>query len=396
MKLLHDNTIKVGSVHLDTDKKLHTILQGLEEMREKIKSRHKNISDSGSKNLKQVTKMRNEANKAQATLEQTVTSWLSMPGDKRDQWISSSKDNDPFIQARNANYRLKAKIASEQQSLEQIKNDEDHLGLFEVTLVRDLQGICATFSDIMNSHHDEQKRLFSEVAANSQAIPETYEWEQFFQRNSRTLINKDTPAPSAGEIRSPEWEHPTNPAIDGFLERKHTLKGYSEHYYVVTFSKYLHQFASQAAKDDSSSPELSLYLPHCELHKVDGAKFNLKGKNRAGGIMSMSHDIQFKCATPGQSDKWVEILRDACNHTDQSQWFGQVEKKMERSPASMPHATLSGAPSTQMSFTPNNAPSPTSPAMPSVPENSEEPQRKEFSGLSAVDHDHDTPAPATA
>lgn len=398
MKQLHSNTNNLGVIHTDTDKKLRThVLQPLEELREKIKSRHKNISDSGGKNLKQVTKMRAEASKAQATLEQTVTSWLSMPGDKRDQWISSSKENDPFIQARYANFRLKEKIASEQQSLDQVKSDEEHLGLFEASVVRDLQSVFAALSEIMGNHFDEQKRMFAEVTATAQVIPENFEWEQFFQRNNTTLINKDTQTPSPGEIGSPEWEHPTNPAIDGFLERKHTLKGYSEHYYVVTFSKYLHQFSSQATKDDSSSPELSLYLPHCELHKVDGAKFNLKGKNRAGGIMSMSHDIQFKCANPGQSEKWVEILRNACDHVDQPKWFEQVGQKMERGSASMPHATLSGVPATHMSFSPapNAAPSPTAAAMPVVPEREEDPDRKVAPGDPNVNA-HKTPATATS
>ncbi len=128
--------------------------------------------------------------------------------------------------------------------------------------------------------------MYSDMVATTQRIPQDFEFKNFVQRNNSTLIDPSVPQRSVSNIIFPNQDHiSTQPLISGSLERKSraALKGYSTNYYVVTRSKYMHEFKDDDDYRKDPVPELSLYLPDCTIGGISGEKFNIKGKDSSKG-----------------------------------------------------------------------------------------------------------------
>lgn len=91
------------------------------------------------------------------------------------------------------------------------------------------------------------------------------------------------------------------------------MRKYDTKYYVVTPSKFLHEFSTDDDLAKDPTPDLSLYLPDCAVGAIDGEKFTVKGKDaskgKIGGAVSMTHDYNFKAHTIDDAFKWWEIIR---------------------------------------------------------------------------------------
>ena len=70
------------------------------------------------------------------------------------------------------------------------------------------------------------------------------EWKNFVQKYEHALINPAAPNREISSLTFPNQNHTsTTPLVAGILQRKGTLWGrYNTAYYVVTPSKYLHEF----------------------------------------------------------------------------------------------------------------------------------------------------------
>ena len=105
------------------------------------------------------------------------------------------------------------------------------------------------------------------------------------------LVDPNSPDRSMDAITFPNQNHKsTKPLIEGTLERKSRNKlsfsGYSAGYYVVTPSKYLHEFRDNDNLRKDPTPELSIYLPDATIGATNGEKFNVKGKDVSKGLGS--------------------------------------------------------------------------------------------------------------
>jgi hypothetical protein len=76
------------------------------------------------------------------------------------------------------------------------------------------------------------------------AIPPDFEWVNFLSRNAETMIDPAAPKRTVETVRFPNEDHSsTKPLIEGALMRKgKIMRSYYQSYYVVTPSKYLHEF----------------------------------------------------------------------------------------------------------------------------------------------------------
>jgi hypothetical protein len=154
------------------------------------------------------------------------------------------------------------------------------------------------------------------MIATGQRIPSDFEWNGFIQRNSAVLIDPHAPPRSMTNVSFPNQGHKaTQPLLAGSLDRKGKLmRKFDTSYYVVTPSKFLHQFSTDDDIAKDPVPEISLYLPDCVVGGIDGQKFNVKGKDvskgKLGVSVSMSHEYQFKAHTIPDAQIWHEVLRD--------------------------------------------------------------------------------------
>lgn len=174
------------------------------------------------------------------------------------------------------------------------------------------------FLQCVAGQSERQKAMYSEIISTTQGVPLDFEWKGFVQRNNNTLIDPSVPQRNVSHISFPNQDHiATQPLISGSLERKSraALKGYSSNYYVITRSKYLHEFKDDDDFRKDPTPELSLYLPDCTVGGINGEKFTVKGKDaskgKVGSTLAMSHELSFKAHTSSDAEKWWSIIREA-------------------------------------------------------------------------------------
>jgi hypothetical protein len=190
---------------------------------------------------------------------------------------------------------------------------QNNFAQFEAHVIETLQQGLQQFAQVVTNQAENTRSMYGDMTANASRIPTNFEWDGFLQRNSSTLIDPQAPKRSVEHISFANQDHAsTRPLIAGSLERKGTmLKRYDTGYYVVTPSKYLHEFKSDDDFAKDPSPENSLYLPDCLIGAVDGTNFNIKGKDASKGALakvSMSHEYRFKAHTPDDARKWHEVI----------------------------------------------------------------------------------------
>ncbi|KAI7544154.1 PH domain-containing protein, partial [Hortaea werneckii] len=182
---------------------------------------------------------------------------------------------------------------------------------FEAHIVQTFQNGFQQFHQVVTTQADQVRNMYGDMMTVTQKIPPDYEWNGFVKRNSEVLIDPNAPKRSVENIGFPNQDHrATQPLIAGSLEKKGKMfKSYSAAYYVVTPSKYLHEFKSDDDFAKDPAPEASLYLPDCVIGAVDGAKFNVKGKHvgsKIGGFTS--HEYAMKAHTPQDAQKWHDAI----------------------------------------------------------------------------------------
>jgi hypothetical protein len=130
------------------------------------------------------------------------------------------------------------------------------------------------------------------------------------------------------------------------------LGRYDAGFYVVTPSKYLHEFKTDDDFAKEPSPENSLFLPDCMIGAVDGVKFNVRGKDTSGNAMlnkmARAHEFAFKAHSPEDARKWHAVISSVAGQTStelpgdsasSSPVAGKIEEPAP-APAAAPQQTI--------------------------------------------------------
>jgi len=155
------------------------------------------------------------------------------------------------------------------------------------------------------------------MVATAQRVPPDFEWEGFIRRYNGILLDPNAAERNINNVSFPNQDHrATVPLISGSLERKgKLLKRYDTGFYVITPSKYLHEFKTDDDFAKDPVPENSLFLPDCVVGALDGTKFAVKGKDisksKIGINLSTTHEYSFKAHTAADAAQWYEIIRQA-------------------------------------------------------------------------------------
>jgi hypothetical protein len=214
-------------------------------------------------------------------------------------------------------HRLNKQVQEENANRQDLISVQNSFAQFEAHILQTIQHGMGQFLQVVNAQAEHTKAAYGDMTGNSQRIPLDFEWNGFIQRNNTILIDPSAPARTVSQIQFPNQNHrATQPLISGSLERKgKIMRSYDTNYYVVTPSKFLHEFKTDDDFAKDPVPELSLYLPDCMVGAVSGQKFNVKGKDVSGGKLgssfSMSHEIAFKAHTPEAASQWWTIIQQA-------------------------------------------------------------------------------------
>jgi hypothetical protein len=225
--------------------------------------------------------------------------------------------DDPYILQRGVMHRLNKQVQEENNNRQDLISVQNSFAQFEAHIIQTVQHGMGQFMQVVNTQAEHTKAAYGDMIGNAQRIPLDFEWNGFIQRNNTILIDPSAPARTVSQIQFPNQNHrATQPLISGSLERKgKIMRSYDTNYYVVTPSKFLHEFKTDDDFAKDPVPELSLYLPDCMVGAVSGQKFNVKGKDvskgKLGNSFSMSHELQFKAHTPHAANQWWEIIRQA-------------------------------------------------------------------------------------
>ncbi|KAI4252757.1 MAG: hypothetical protein LQ352_004089 [Teloschistes flavicans] len=311
---IRSNTQGIANSHLETEKTIKgSVLPILERLHAEIKNKSKELAKGAVKGSKEVDKARNTTQKHIELLGQH-TAAASSSGGKVD------PSTDPYVLQRGVKYRLHKQVLEENNNRHDLIEVQNSFSSFEAHIIQTFQQTLQTFLQSVGGQHERQKAMYSDMVSTAQKIPLDFEFKGFVHRNNQLLIDPSAPKRELSNISYPNQGHPSTQAlIAGTLERKSramgALKGYSTDYYVVTPSKFLHEFKDDDDVRKDPVPELSLYLPDCTIGALSGEKFNIKGKDaskgKVGGALAMSHELSFKAPTAANAEKWYYVIQEA-------------------------------------------------------------------------------------
>jgi len=323
---LRANTARLSSSHIDTATALKaTVLPILERLHKEIKDRSKHVKSECDKGTKTVTKARNATQNYIELLGQHSAAFESAGGASAGghsglhlrHTTTGGKpkpDNDPYLLHRGVLHRLHKQVLEENTQRQDLLGVQNHFQQFEMHIVQTIQQALQALNQTMVELAEISKTLYGDIAAKGQMIPPDFEWHGFTDRYTDTLINPNGPKRSVDALTFPNQEHKaTKPLIEGTLSRKgKIMRSYNSAYYVLTPSKYLHEFKDNDTLNKEPAPEMSLYLPDCTvgaLSKAPEGKFVVSGKD-AGGLkgLSQKHEYAFKAGNHAEGGKWHELI----------------------------------------------------------------------------------------
>ncbi|KAA8910036.1 hypothetical protein FN846DRAFT_940364 [Sphaerosporella brunnea] len=332
---LRANTVRLSTSHSETAVELKsTVAPILERLHKEIKDRQKHVQAECEKGAKAVQKTRNSTQAQIELLGQHAAACDSLGGAsaggheaghlKLHHTTTGGKpkpDNDPFLLKKSVLQRLAKQVIEENAQRQDLIGVQNHAGEFEAKIVQTVQQAIAVFNQTMHAQAELQKQLYSDTIEKCNAIPPDFEWLNFLSRNGDTLIDPASPKRTVEGIRFPNENHSsTKPLKEGALQRKgKIMRSYNQAYYVLTPSKYLHEFKDLDHLNREAQPEMSLYLPECAIGALSKeGKFQVSGKD-AGSMLSTKHDFAFKANNYAEGQQWHEaISRCAGVNTNQS------------------------------------------------------------------------------
>ncbi|RDL36567.1 PH protein [Venustampulla echinocandica] len=323
---MRQNTQGLANTHLETEKNLKgSVLPILERLHKEIKNKAKELASGAAKSAKEVEKARNSTQKHIEMLGQHTASFESTGG-------KMHAEQDPYVIRRGVLHRLSQQVMFENNHRHDVISVQNNFAQFEAHILEVIQQALMSFNQFVTGQAQRQQELYSDMLASAVSIPPDFEWTRFSGRNSHILIDPSSPDRTVEGTSFANQEHKSTKAvIEGTLERKSRNKlsfsGYSTGYYVVTPSKFLHEFKDNDNLRHDATPELTIFLPDATIGTPSGEKFNVKGKDVSKGIgskLSGSSEVQFKAHTAADAQNWFDVIRSVVGSAPSGSYSGST------------------------------------------------------------------------
>ncbi|KAH0338412.1 PH domain-containing protein, partial [Aureobasidium melanogenum] len=340
---IRSNTQGISNSHAETAKLLKgSVLPIFERLHTEIKNKTKELTKGAGKGSKAVDKARATSQKHIELLGQNTAAFGSTGG-------KISAHEDPYVLQRGVYHRLNKQVIEENNNRNDIIAVQNSFAQFEAHILTTIQNGLGQFNQVVGNQAEQTRTMYGNMTSTAQQVAPDFEWNGFVQRNNQVLIDPNAPPRSMSNISFPNQNHKaTEPLIAGSLERKgKMLRKYESSYWVITPSRYMHEFTTDDDFAKDPVPETSLYLPDCMIGALDGLKFQVKGKDVSGSSfgnkLSMSHEYAFKAHTPQDATKWYEVLRSSTGTTTND--LPPTSPSASRQPsASIPSSENAGEP----------------------------------------------------
>ncbi|KAK3941665.1 hypothetical protein QBC46DRAFT_98779 [Diplogelasinospora grovesii] len=310
------NTQALINTNIETEKGIKgSVLPVMERLHKEIKNKAKELAHGVEKGAKEIEKARNTTQKHIELLGQNTASFESTGG-------KMAPHDDPYVIHRGVIYRLNHQVMEENNHRNDLIAVQNNFQAFEAHVIQVIQQAMEAFNQFAGGQAQKVHALYSDMLGAAQRIPPDFEWKAFKARNANVLVNPNEDPRTIDSIQFANMDHrSTKPLIEGSLERKSRNKlswGYQTGYYVVTPSKYLHEFKDSDNLRKDPVPELSIYLPDAVIGAPNGEKFHVKGKDRSGGLSSKltgTSELHFKAHTAADAQKWFDVIRNVVGAT---------------------------------------------------------------------------------
>lgn len=297
------------NTNIETEKSIKgSVLPILERLHKEIKHKGKELSSGALNGAKEVEKLRNITQKQIEMLGQQTASFDSAGG-------KLNGSDDPYIVRRSVLHRLSNQVIAENNHRNDLIAVQNNFRTFESHILEVVQSAIEAFTQLTGGQGEKIRALHGDILGTIQCIPRDFEWANFSTRSADRLANQSDPPRSVDAISFPNMDHgSTKSLIEGSLERKSRNKlsfGYSTGYYVVTPSRFLHEFKDSDDTRQDPKPELSLYLPDAVIGLPSAEKFNIKGKDMSKTLSSKltgSTELAFKAHTAADAQKWFQVI----------------------------------------------------------------------------------------
>jgi hypothetical protein len=310
------NTEALVNTNLETEKNIKgTALPVIERLHKEIKHKAKELAHGADKTAKDVEKARNTTQKHIELLGQNTAAFEATGG-------KANPSDDPYVIQRGVVHRLSKQVLEENNQHNDLVAVQNNFETFERHIVQVLQQAMETFTTLTGGQALQVQALHADMLGAVQRIPPNFEWKGFLKRSGTALVDPNEAPRTVEAINFPNMAHPsTKPLIEGSLDRKSRNKlswGYTTGYYVVSPSKFLHEFKDSDNVRKDPVPELSIYLPDAVIGAPHDGKFNVKGKDRSGhmgGKFAGTSELAFKAHSPAEAEKWFEVIRKVVGTT---------------------------------------------------------------------------------
>lgn len=292
-----------------------SVLPILDRLHKEVKNKVKELASGAVKSAKEVEKARNTTQKHIELLGQHSASFESSGG-------KMNPNEDPYVVHRGVIHRLNKQVIEENNHRNDLISVQQNFEEFEAHVVQVLQQAMEGFNQFAGGQAEKTRALYADMLGAAQRIPPDFEWTRFQERSADILLDPNEPPRTVEDITFPNQDHSSaKPLIEGSLERKSRNKlswGMTTGYYVVTPSKFLHEFKDSDNIKKDPVPELSIYLPDSTIGSPSGDKFTVKGKDKSKTMSSKftgNSEIVFKAHTPADAERWYEVIRTVAGAT---------------------------------------------------------------------------------
>ncbi|KAH6618098.1 hypothetical protein B0J18DRAFT_372162 [Chaetomium sp. MPI-SDFR-AT-0129] len=310
------NTQALINSNLETEKNIKgTALPVVERLHKEIKHKAKELAHGAEKGAKEVEKARNTTQKHIELLGQHTASFEATGG-------KHTPAEDPYVISRGVLHRLSKQVLEENNQHNDLVAVQANFETFERHIIQVLHQAMESFTNLTGGQALKVQALHTDMLGAAQRVPPDFEWKAFVKRSGHALVDPAEPPRTVEGIQFPNMTHSsTKPLIEGSLERKSRNKlswGYTTSYYVITPSKFLHEFKDDDNVRYDPTPELSIYLPDAVIGAPHGEKFNVKGKDRSGGFggkLAGTSELAFKAHSAAEAEKWFSVIRGVAGAT---------------------------------------------------------------------------------
>ncbi|GAA5875669.1 hypothetical protein JCM1840_003169 [Sporobolomyces johnsonii] len=318
---IRDDTKLLAETHSTfADTIERTVVKELEGVRSELKAHIAAIGKEASTLADEVEKERQVSTHHLTELQTGIDTFENSS-------VQMLPQKDPYLSHNLVLNQLKKQVLKENDLQLAMIRFQQQQPAFEENIARSIQSATKLYEDARLAHTKHLDTLHLKIASALQRVEPTAEWNFFASRPENSLIDPNTPTRSVDAINFPGMNHgSTQPLKEGYLERKKRFtKKYTESYYVLTPSGYLHERKS-SNHADTAAPGFSLFLPECSLgppaKETDRShKFHVEGNKavRSSFESKMKNTLRF-------GGKEIAYTFRARTHAEMLGWWEECDR----------------------------------------------------------------------